>query len=146
MQIKIFSIPIPGGEEFIEEMNCFLRSKKILQTENHLVSDANGSFWCFCIKYLDETPQNKSRKVDYREVLDQESFRRFANMRATRKQLAQDEGIPAYAIFTDEELALLAQQEELTPAVMRSVKGIGAKKMEKYGHHFFTNKENEKSE
>jgi superfamily II DNA helicase RecQ len=127
-------------------MNCFLRSKKILQTENQVVSDANGSFWCFCIKYLDETSQNKSRKVDYREVLDQESFRRFANMRTIRKQLAQDEGIPAYAIFTDEEMAWLAQQEELTPATMRSVKGIGEKKIERYGQHFFTNKENEKSE
>jgi len=146
MQIKIFSIPIPGGEELVEEMNRFLRSKKILQTENQLVSDANGTFWCFCIKYLDETPQNKSRKVDYREVLDPESFQRFTNLRTIRKQLAQDEGIPAYAVFTDEEMARLAQQEELTPAAMRSVKGIGAKKIEKYGHHFFTNKANEKSE
>ena len=138
MQIKIFNIPIPGGEEINEEMNKFLRSKKVLQTESQLVNNASGAFWCFCIKYLDEAPQGTRKKVDYQQVLDQESFQRFTAMRKVRKQLAQDEGIPAYAIFTDEELAGLAQLEALTPATMRSVKGIGEKKIEKYGNHFFT--------
>jgi superfamily II DNA helicase RecQ len=143
MQIKIFNIPIPGGEEINEEMNTFLRSKKVLQTENHLVSNDNGNFWCFCIKYLNEAPQGKRQKVDYMEVLDKETFQRFADMRKIRKQLAQEEGIPAYAIFTDEELAGLAKLEALTPAAMRSVKGIGEKKIEKYGRHFYTKKEAE---
>ncbi|MFQ5447469.1 MAG: HRDC domain-containing protein, partial [Saprospiraceae bacterium] len=135
--------PIPGGEDMNDEMNKFLRSKKVLQTENHLVSNGNETFWCFCIKYLDEAPQGKRQKVDYRQVLDEESFQRFAHMRQIRKQLAQEEGIPAYAIFTDEELAGLAQLEVRTPATMRSVKGIGEKKVEKYGEHFFTKKEPE---
>ncbi len=146
MQIKIFTIPIPGGEQMNDEMNVFLRSKKVLQVESEFVSNAQGAFWCFCIKYLgDAMPINRG-KVDYRLVLDDESFKRFSRMRETRKQLAKDDGVPAYAIFTDEELAGLAKIEVLTPTTLRSVKGIGEKKVEKYGAHFLTKKDHEKSE
>lgn len=146
MQIKIFNIPIPGGEQINDEMNVFLRTKRVLQTESQLVNNNTGAFWCFCIKFLDSPlpSQEKPKKVDYREVLDEENFKRFARMRQIRKQLAQQEGIPAFAIFTDEELAGLARLEALTPASMRSVKGIGEKKVEKYGAHFFTNNKDEK--
>ncbi|MFM9947020.1 MAG: hypothetical protein ACKV1O_03705 [Saprospiraceae bacterium] len=47
MQIKFFTIPVMGGEALAEELNVFLRSKKILQVEQQLVSEAQGSAWCF---------------------------------------------------------------------------------------------------
>lgn len=54
-----------------------------------------------------------------------------------RKQIAKDEAIPAYAVFTDAELAELAKMEGvLSLAKMKTVKGIGEKKIEKYGQHF----------
>ncbi|GAB4494256.1 MAG: HRDC domain-containing protein [Saprospiraceae bacterium] len=138
MQIKLYTIPILGGERLNEEMNVFLRTKKILQVDSRLVSEPQGACWCFCIKYVDDlaATERERPKVDYREVLDEATFRRFAQLREVRKRLAQEEGIPAYAIFTDEELAALAKIEELTPAAMRSVKGVGEKKVEKYGAHF----------
>lgn len=145
MQIKVFTIPILDGERVNEEMNAFLRSKNVLQTESHLVTTENGTFWCFCINYLDEALLEKGKKVDYRELLDEESFRRFVKMRQIRKQLADEEGIPAYVIFTDEEMAGLAKIEKLTLSNMKSVKGIGDKKVEKYGQYFISNEENEKS-
>jgi len=124
-----------------QEMNVFLRSKRILQTESNIISNGQGSFWSFCIRYLEHTSTTKKsftrrEKVDYKEVLDELSFQRFARMREIRKQLSKDEGIPAYAIFTDEELAGLAKIENLTPAEMQTVKGIGEKKVAKYSSHF----------
>ncbi len=38
MQIQIFTIPIIGGEQINDEMNRFLRTHKVLQTESQLVS------------------------------------------------------------------------------------------------------------
>lgn len=61
MQIKIFTIPIMGGEKLTEDLNAFLRSRKILQTESQLVQDGQGAFWCFCIKYIETT--NKSELI-----------------------------------------------------------------------------------
>jgi superfamily II DNA helicase RecQ len=66
-------------------------------------------------------------------------------MREIRKRLAAEESLPAYAIFTDEELANLAKIEDLTLAKMKSVKGIGEKKIEKYGRSFLTESHDKKS-
>lgn len=139
MQIKILSIPIIGGESANEELNIFLRSKKILQVENQLISNQSGIFWSFCIKYLDTapTPLAPERvKIDYKQVLEEAIFKRFSRLREIRKQIAQDEAIPAFAVFTDEELAELAKLPEFTLSKMKTIKGIGDKKVEKYGEKF----------
>ncbi|MCB9283821.1 MAG: HRDC domain-containing protein [Lewinellaceae bacterium] len=145
MQIILFTIPLLGGEAVNEEMNAFLRSKKIVQIENKLVGKGKGAFWSFCIKYTDDEAGRQRERVDYREVLDPESFKRFAAMREIRRRLAREESIPAYAIFTDEELAELAKIEDITTSKMQQVRGIGEKKVERYGHHFITSIADEKS-
>ena len=76
------------------------------------------------------------QNVDYMQVLAEPSFQRFARMRDLRTHLAKEEATPPYTIFSDEELAALAKLDELTPATMKSVKGIGDKKVEKYGARF----------
>ncbi|MCC5946344.1 MAG: HRDC domain-containing protein [Bernardetiaceae bacterium] len=140
MQIRLFTIPILGGELLTEDLNVFLRSKKILQTESHLIQEGNSTFWCFCIKYIEDTSAKRAtlatRKVDYKEVLDAESFARFSQLREVRKKVAQEDAVPAYAVFTDEELAGLAKLENITFANMKSVSGIGQKKLEKYAKFF----------
>ncbi len=140
MQIKVFTIPILGGEPLNDDLNKFLRLKKVLQVEQKLVQTEQGVFWCFCVKYLDSPiPFSGSgkKKVDYQELLDEASFRRFNAYRKIRKQVADAEAIPAYAVFTNEELAELAKIEgELTVGQMKKVKGIGQRKIEKYGRHF----------
>ncbi len=130
MQIKIFSISIIGGEPANEELNICLRNKKVLQVENQLIHHSGSSFWSFCIKYLDtvSTPLSGEKvKTDYKQVLEKAVFKRFSRLREIRKQIAQNEAIPAYAVFTDEELAELAKLPEFTLAKMKTIKGIGDK-------------------
>ncbi|MCB0593370.1 MAG: HRDC domain-containing protein [Lewinellaceae bacterium] len=140
MQIKYFTIPVFGGEKLNEDLNVFLRSKKILRVENQLVSDGQGSFWCVCVRYLDDSThydKRERKKIDYREVLDEASFERFSRLREIRKQAAKQENVEVYLIFTNEELAGLARLAELTPASMKTVKGIGEKKAEKIRALFY---------
>jgi superfamily II DNA helicase RecQ len=139
MQIKLFTIPVTGGEAITDEMNVFLRSKKILQTEGQLANHAGGASWCFCIRYIEDGAAGYSKekpKIDYMQVLDAASFKRFSKMRELRKRIATDEAIPAYAVFTDEELAGMAGMEILTLAGVKAVKGIGEKRCDKYGQLF----------
>jgi superfamily II DNA helicase RecQ len=134
MQIKIYAIPIPGGDATNEEMNKFLRSKQVLQVDQHVVSNEHGNYWCFSIRYLDAEPPRGGRRVDYREVLDEATFKRFARMREIRKQLAAEDEVLPFIVFTDEELAAIANLPlPLTEASIQGIKGIGDKKMEKYG-------------
>ena len=150
MQIKIFSIPIIGGEKLNDDMNVFLRSKKILDIESNLVTLQQNAFWTFKVKYIDEavgSMSNEKVKIDYKEVLDEESFKRFAKMREARKVLSQAENIPAYAILTDEQMSGLAKIEDLTMGKMKTVKGIGEKTIEKYGKQIVNSlKSDEQSE
>jgi superfamily II DNA helicase RecQ len=142
MQIKIISVPLVGGEQANEELNLLLRSKKVLQVDSQLVSYPTGGYWCFCVKYLDTPPVplpgEKAAKTDYKQVLDEATFKRFSRLREVRKQLAQQEAVPAYAVFTDEELAEVAKLPELTLASLKTIRGIGGKKVEKYGESLIT--------
>lgn len=146
MRIKIFSIPVVGGDRLTQEMNAFFSSKKVLEVEKQLVSLGQSAFWSFCITYIEGSAPPPQEKIDYKEVLDAASFQRFARMREIRKRLAEEEGLPAYAIFSNREMAELAKIAELTDAAMQGIKGIGKKKVEKYGRHFIAKKEDEKSE
>jgi len=144
MQIKIFTIPIGDNGSAVEEMNRFLRSNKILEVQNQLISNENGAYWCFCVRFIEKaynlTGESKA-KVDYKSVLDETTFQKFSKLREIRKKVAVDEGIPAFAVFTDEELAGLAKLEKITAQNMLSVKGIGDKKVERFAKHFITRPE-----
>jgi superfamily II DNA helicase RecQ len=147
MQIKIYTIPLIGGESINEEMNLLLHSKKILHVEKQFLAMGDAKFWTFCVTYIDNSdPNAKERpKVDYRQKLGEVAYARFERMKEKRKELAQNEAIPAYAVLTDEEMAALAKIEDLTLEKMKKVRGIGEKKVEKYGQHFIL-KDDEKIE
>ncbi len=129
MQIKLFTIPISDGGAAQHEMNTFLKGHKIHEIEQKLISNDNGAWWCFCVRYLETafTAASESKvKVDYRQVLDEPTFQKFSNLRAIRKQVAAAEGLSAFIVFTDEELAKL---KEITLKSMLGIKGIGEKKI-----------------
>lgn len=138
MQIKVFTIPVGDSGGAQDEMNRFLRTSKVLDIKDQLIATENGAYWCFCVRYIEKTnpSKGKSTKVDYKAILDEAAFEKFSKLRVIRKKLAADEGLPAFAIFTDEELAGLAKLDKLTEKSMRTVKGVGDKKIERFARHF----------
>ncbi|MBX2893594.1 MAG: HRDC domain-containing protein [Saprospiraceae bacterium] len=138
MQVKVIGIPVSGSEAMEEILNTFLRTHKIIQVEQRLVQEQQGSVWSFCIRYVEGgvAPGAAKEKIDYRTVLDDASFQRFRGLRDLRNKLAAEEGVSPYIVFTDAELAEMAKLEAITEAGMKAIKGIGDKKVEKYGKHF----------
>ena len=157
MQFKIFTIPIIAEGRELEELNHFLRANKIVDIKKDLTTANGNSFWTFCVTYLpitcladlERSGQGKQSKIDYKDVLDADTFARFSRMRQLRKQIAESEAIPAYAVFTDAELAEMAKLDVLDLAHILKIQGIGKKKAEKYGNAFcqidYTQQENEAS-
>lgn len=73
--------------------------------------------WCFCIEFLDQpsaTKTESAKKVDYREVLNDADFAVYAELRELRKKLAEDAGLPVFAVFTNEQLARMVQKRVQT--------------------------------
>ncbi|MCA9129783.1 MAG: HRDC domain-containing protein [Planctomycetales bacterium] len=120
MPIAVFS---RGCPESSGELNQFLRTRRVVSIERHLVSESNNAYWSFCVEYLErnnsqEVVGNSRRsgkpKIDYREVLTETEFADFAKLRGLRKELAAAEGVPIYAVFTNEQLAALARAKAQT--------------------------------
>lgn len=137
MQIKLFTIPVSDAGVFQEELNRFLRAHKVLEVENQLVSNERGASWCFCVKYVGSDNQfshYERAKPDYKAVLDEATFKVFDRLRDIRKLLAAEDAVPAYAVCTDAELTGIAKLNEINLQNLKTVKGFGEKKLEKYGN------------
>ena len=57
-------------------------------------------------------------------------------LKAKRRALAENAGVPAYIIFTDKTLVEMAQRRPLNLDEMSQINGVGTKKLEKFGTIF----------
>jgi len=65
--------------------------------------------------------------------LSQEALVRYINLKAWRAEVAKEHNLPAYVIFHDATLALIASAAPQTLNDMNGISGIGVKKLEAYG-------------
>ena len=142
MQIKTFFIPVTSPERSESDANRFLRSHRVLRTERHFVP-TDGGFWAVLVEYADgdpvaeAPPVERREKKDYAKVLSAEEYRRYEIYRERRKQLATQYAVPAYVIFSNDELAILARQPQLNAATVKNVKGIAPSHLNDYVEQFY---------
>ena len=135
MQIELFYLN-EGDTAELERCNLFLRSNKILAVE----TSSQQNKWTLLIKYIPSNLKKISHaaadRIDYKEVLSESEFVRFAKMREVRKIMSEEFQLPAYVIFTNEELSQLSKIENISLQNMTKAEGVGEKKREKYGARF----------
>jgi superfamily II DNA helicase RecQ len=141
MRIKYFACSCRGDDEASESLNQLLNNHKIVSIEKHFVQDGPTSYWALCVTYIEQNAdsrpgQIKRGKIDYRELLPDNEFAVFAKLRNLRKMLADREGVPAYALFTNEQLAAMVQRRVSTPKALREIEGVGDARAQKYGDEF----------
>ncbi|MDH7502434.1 MAG: HRDC domain-containing protein [Verrucomicrobiota bacterium] len=140
MQFEVFAVPAAGNRDLADALNRFLRSHRVLHVERRLVETGAECVWSFCVEYLDvpvgAAMPSSLPKIDYKAVLTPEQFARFSALRVLRKELADKEAVPPYAIFTNEQLAEMVKLEAPTKGDIQAIPGIGLAKMQKYGDAF----------
>ena len=144
MEIKVFCVHALAADEDLEEVNKFLRSHRVLQVDKTFCSE--GGYWSVFVTYQEQGATASSggqdvhrrQKVDYKEVLTPEAYSRFEYMRGIRGELARKEGLAAFLIFSDRELAKIAELGEVTADALDALPGIDDKKRQKYGRYFIT--------
>jgi ATP-dependent DNA helicase RecQ len=57
-------------------------------------------------------------------------------LRARRRQLALDQGVPPYVVFHDATLAQMVERRPRTRAALAQITGVGAHKLAAYGEDF----------
>ena len=141
MPMRTFMIPVTDGGKACDAMNQFTRHVRVLSTDRRFVELGLQSFWSILVDYLDVQPESVSEgprptkfrsNIDYREVLAPDVFALFAKLREFRKRLAQEEGVPIYTVFTNEQLAQIAKNRIVTKSGLEKVDGVGGARLSKY--------------
>ena len=139
MKYHFFTVPAMAPEAAQEELNQFCTGQRVVSVDKQFVQDAERSYWALCVCYLDgqEGPlAARKGKIDYREVLNEQDFALFSKLRDLRKTLAEQQGVPAYALFTNEQLAAMVQNRVTSKTALGNIEGIGTARVEKYGDAF----------
>ncbi len=138
IQFKTFTFPVILTDERIDDVNKFMQKHRIIDFEKHLIVSEQKAFWCFIIQFdateTSSAEKKDANKIDYKTMLSNDEFARFSKLRARRKEMAIEDAVPAFRIFTDAELAEIAKIEFPDANNIRAVKGIGDAKAEKYAN------------
>src|SRR5271157_5001304 len=97
MSMAFHWIPARHGQSAQDDLNRLLRSVRVLSVEKHFYPGLGDPGWAVCVEYLDTAGMGgggaagrltAGKSVDYREVLDAETFAVFAALRKLRKEFA----------------------------------------------------------
>jgi len=142
MKYQFFTVHMQHGEAEAEALNQFLSSHRVIRVDKQWVPDGENSLWAFAVSYEEAAkPATKSRNknkepVDYQQVLSERDFACYVSLRELRKQLAEEEAVPAYAIFTNAQMAAMVTEGVQSKADMARLEGIGQAKLDKYSERF----------
>jgi superfamily II DNA helicase RecQ len=137
---RVFVIPVLFADAATEELNSFLASHRIVQIERRWMDQGNQSTLVFCVEYVltspkpDRNPKSQlsRNRIDYKTILSPDEFTIFSLLRELRKELSQQEGVPVFALFNNEQLAQMVQRRCSTKADLLGIEGIGEAKVDKY--------------
>ncbi len=139
MKFQFFTISAQSPSADQEELNRFCAGCRVVNVEKAFVADGDRSFWSVCVTWIDGSGSTGTRpksRVDYKEVLDEKDFAVFVKLRNLRKTIAEKEGLPVYALFSNEQLATMVQKRIHTQSALSAIDGVGKARLEKYGDAF----------
>ena len=112
MKLQFFKVAVQFPEDSQQLLNTFCAQHRVLTIEKQFVDQGAESYWSICVTYFNGRVQetknptgNKRERIDYKEVLSEYDFSLYVQLRNLRKSLSEQEGVPAYALFTNEQLA-----------------------------------------
>lgn len=71
-----------------------------------------------------------------KSVLTNKGYALFEKLRLLRMEIAKEENVPPYIVFSDKTLSDMCRKLPFTPEEMLAVTGVGQNKKEKYGQRF----------
>jgi superfamily II DNA helicase RecQ len=146
VRLHFATVPIHDGDADEAARNRFLASHRVVAIERHFVADGPRSAWAVCVSWVEGparlepggagaagSAEGRKGRIDYRDVLSADQFALYVRLRDTRKRLAERDGVPPYAVVTNEQLAEIVRRDARTLAELGAIEGIGPARVQKYG-------------
>ncbi len=80
----------------------------------------------------------KGSRPKVRQMVNEEDAPLLSALKAKRRALAEQAGVPAYIIFNDRTLIEMAEKRPANLDTMAQISGVGAKKLDSYGDAFLS--------
>ena len=143
MPFFFFAIPALDPRAAQDELNAYCAAHRVVAVDRQWQADGANSYWAVCVTTapgpgampdaLKAERGKPAARLDYKELLNEADFQVFADLRSWRKAVAERDGVPVYAVFTNEQLAEMATRRAGTLAALDSIEGIGPARLDRYG-------------
>jgi superfamily II DNA helicase RecQ len=140
--IKFFTIYVRSLRDGESELNGFLSRHKILSMRREWVDCGHDSYWAIAVDYQissesqprqDRSVATHRNRVDYKTVLSESEFVVYSRLREWRKVTAQQEAIPLYNVFSNDQLAQFVQSRCQSTGDLLKIDGASESRISKYG-------------
>lgn len=112
MRFHFFTVDALAPAAGANELNAFCAQHRVAAVDKQFIAQGAHSYWLFCLTTVEADGAEraaagggKRARIDYREVLSEGDFAVYAELRELRKTIAEHDGLPIYALFTNEQLA-----------------------------------------
>ena len=138
MRVKHFQIRLTNEYLQADEdsLNEFLKTVVVKKTTPQFVIVGQTTYWSVLVFYDDisslENHRNEKTVIDI-STLTEEERTRYEALRIWRNDLARRQVLSSFIIASNAELAAIAKLNPTTVEELHKVKGMGDKKISKYG-------------
>ena len=114
----------------------------MIKTEKRFIECGLESFWAYQIQYEGKAAPaasgqskkgKKGAQIDYKDVLSEEDFILYVKLKEWRKQRANELDVELYAIFTNAQLAEIAEKKCQKLKDVKAIAGVGETRVENHG-------------
>ena len=144
MLVRVFTLKFdPVLSSFDDgEVQDFVKDKEVLSIRDHFFVEKQTPYLAMVVTYNPLPAEadmpaggraEPKRREDWRGLLQEQDWPLFNTLRDWRNEQAREEGIPAYVICTNRQLAEIARRRPPTLNKLAATEGVGKAKLERYG-------------
>jgi superfamily II DNA helicase RecQ len=136
--IKVITLVFdPIKERFLDELlSDFMKNIVVVSAQEHFFSVGSKQYLTLVLRYELSDVQIEQRKkpnIDYKIELSEADAGIFNLLKLWRARSAKSEGVPPYIIFSNKQLAQIANLKPQSLTDLSKIDGVGEAKIKKYG-------------
>lgn len=134
MVIRILTLPFDSTDGAFDDgpLQDFLRGKYVQRIEPRFFQQDGRSYWSIFVAYAPVLDDPPVRGHDAEGLSDSERGL-LDELRAWRKETAEQAGLPVYVVATNRQLLDLVKLAPTSRQALANIRGFGKKKLQQYG-------------